>query len=127
MKRVVLPLLALALVAGACGGKEDKNKIDQNVGPVSTSSTSALGVNTSTTLALAAGSRVIAVVLSGHGHDGATGATAVHRMGGTVLASDQASSRAFSMPSATIERDNATDHIVHLDDIGEMLNRLVSA
>ena len=60
MKRVVLPLLALALVAGACGGKDDKDKIDQNVGPVSTSSTSALGVNTSTTLALAAGSTTTA-------------------------------------------------------------------
>jgi hypothetical protein len=57
--RVGVVVLACALVAGACGGKEDKNKIDQNVGPVSTSSTAA-GVNTSTTLSLAAGSTTTA-------------------------------------------------------------------
>jgi two-component system chemotaxis response regulator CheB len=55
-----------------------------------------------TTLAIAAGPRAIAVVLSGTGHDGATGATAVHRFGGTVLATDEASSQSFAMPSATI-------------------------
>jgi two-component system chemotaxis response regulator CheB len=78
-----------------------------------------------TTLALAAGRRVIAVVLSGHGHDGATGASVVHRMGGTVLASDRASSQAFSMPSATIESDN-TDHVAHLDTIGALLTAMVT-
>lgn len=36
-----------------------------------------------TTLALAARIRAVAVVLSGHGTDGATGATAVHHFGGT--------------------------------------------
>ena len=39
-----------------------------------------------TTLALAYGQRVSAVVLSGGGNDAATGATAVHRFGGTVIA-----------------------------------------
>jgi two-component system, chemotaxis family, protein-glutamate methylesterase/glutaminase len=80
-----------------------------------------------TTLALAARDRAIAVVLSGHGHDGATGATVVHRMGGTVLASDQASSMAFSMPLATIERDSATDHVLDLDEIGPRLDSMVRA
>lgn len=80
-----------------------------------------------TTLALAVGARAIAVVLSGQGHDGATGATAVHQFGGTVLATDEASSEAFSMPSATIDRDHAVDHIVHLDAIAELLVALVSA
>jgi two-component system chemotaxis response regulator CheB len=78
------------------------------------------------TLATAAGARVIAVVLSGQGHDGATGATAVHRFGGTVLATDKTSSTAFAMPSATITRDSAIDHVVDLDDVSGLLVRLVT-
>ena len=80
-----------------------------------------------TTLALAAGPRVIAVVLSGRGHDGATGATAVHRFGGTVLASDEASSYAFAMPSATIDRNHVIDYVVDLDKLPELLTMLVNA
>jgi two-component system chemotaxis response regulator CheB len=79
------------------------------------------------TLATALGSRAIAVVLSGGGHDGATGATAVHRLGGTVIASDRDSSSTFSMPLATIERDHAIDAILDLDDIGAHLAALVTA
>jgi two-component system, chemotaxis family, protein-glutamate methylesterase/glutaminase len=48
-----------------------------------------------TSLALVAGHRTIAVVLSGLGHDGATGAMALHRFGGAVIASDRASSAHF--------------------------------
>lgn len=80
-----------------------------------------------TTLAVAAGSRVIAVVLTGRGNDAATGASAVHRFGGTVIASSLASSTQQSMPQATMTRDNATDHIVALDDVAELLRALVTA
>lgn len=80
-----------------------------------------------TTLAIAAGARVIAVVLSGTGHDGATGATAVHRFGGTVLATDAASSQSFAMPSATIGRDSAIDHVVDLDALPAVLMALINA
>jgi two-component system chemotaxis response regulator CheB len=80
-----------------------------------------------TTLALAAGAQVIAVVLSGQGHDGATGATAVHAFGGAVVASDEASSTYFSMPGATIERDGIIDHVVTLDQIGGLVGSLVLA
>jgi two-component system chemotaxis response regulator CheB len=55
-------------------------------------------------LAVVAGPRTIAVVLSGKGNDGATGATAVHDFGGVVIAADQLSSEEFSMPAATIGR-----------------------
>jgi two-component system chemotaxis response regulator CheB len=79
------------------------------------------------TLATAVGPSAIAVVLSGGGHDGATGATAVHRYGGTVLASDAASSESFSMPLAAIERDHAVDHVVDLDAIPGLLQELVAA
>jgi two-component system, chemotaxis family, protein-glutamate methylesterase/glutaminase len=80
-----------------------------------------------TTLAIACGPRATAVVLSGGGHDGATGATAVHHFGGTVLASNEASSTHFSMPQATIERDSAIDQIVALDDIGDVLASMVAS
>jgi two-component system, chemotaxis family, protein-glutamate methylesterase/glutaminase len=39
-----------------------------------------------TTLATACRPRAAAVVLSGGGHAGATGATAIHRLGGTMIA-----------------------------------------
>lgn len=78
-----------------------------------------------TSLALCVGPRAVAVVLSGAGHDGATGASAVHDFGGVVIAADEASSQQFSMPKATIGRDDATDHICHVDDIAELLTMLV--
>lgn len=79
------------------------------------------------TLATAAGPRAIAVILSGGGHDGATGATAVHVCGGTVIASDQTSSLHYSMPLAAIRRDQAVDRILPLDDIAAALEDLTGA
>jgi two-component system chemotaxis response regulator CheB len=79
-----------------------------------------------TTLAIAAGTRVIAVVLSGAGNDAATGATAVHHFGGTVVASSVATSEYSAMPQATIGRDHAINHIVALDDVAGLLLRLVT-
>lgn len=79
-----------------------------------------------TTLALAAGPRAIAVVLSGGGIDAATGATAVHSLGGFVLVSDEASSENFSMPAATIARDGITDVVLPLSGIAAALADLVS-
>jgi len=77
------------------------------------------------TLATAAGPRAVAVVLSGHGNDGATGATAIHRFGGIVIASDAATSTVFAMPHATISRDETVDHVVPLDQIPALLVALV--
>jgi two-component system chemotaxis response regulator CheB len=79
------------------------------------------------TLAVTCGARAIAVVLSGRGNDAATGASAVHRFGGTVIASTALSSTQASMPQATIDRDNAVDHVVPLDDIAELLHTLTAA
>jgi len=79
-----------------------------------------------TSLALALGPRAVAVVLSGHGIDGATGATAVHHFGGLVIASDEASSTEFSMPSATIDRATIVDHTTALDDIPALLMALTA-
>jgi two-component system chemotaxis response regulator CheB len=79
------------------------------------------------TLAASAGKRVIAVVLSGRGNDGATGASAVHRFGGTVIACTAVSSTEAAMPQATIDRDNAVDHVVSLGDIAALLQTLTTA
>ena len=80
-----------------------------------------------TSLALSVGARAVAVVLSGHGIDGATGATAVHRFGGIVIASDEESSTEFSMPRATIIRDTILDHVIALDAIPALLVALATA
>ncbi|WP_345415256.1 chemotaxis protein CheB [Actinomycetospora chlora] len=78
-----------------------------------------------TTLAVTAGSRVVAVVLSGRGNDGATGAVAVHDLGGTVLATDRASSAYFAMPEAAIGRDDAVDLVLPVTRIAAVLVDLV--
>lgn len=77
-------------------------------------------------MATALGSGAVAVVLSGGGHDGATGATAVHVHGGTVLATSEATSAVFSMPDATIRRDHAIDAVVDLADLPGALVPLVA-
>jgi two-component system chemotaxis response regulator CheB len=79
------------------------------------------------TLALAAGPRAIAVVLTGRGNDAATGATAVHKLGGTVIASSLATSAQPAMPQATIEREGVIDHVVPLETVGQLLIELVTA
>lgn len=77
-----------------------------------------------TSMALCLGRRAVAVVLSGYGNDGATGATAVHRFGGTVIASDEATSAVFAMPSAAIRRDEIVDHVVPVLEIAGLLRKL---
>jgi two-component system chemotaxis response regulator CheB len=79
-----------------------------------------------TSLALTAGPRAIAVVLTGHGTDGAIGSAAVHRFGGVVIASDEPTSLHFAMPSATINKHLTTDHILALDDVAALLITLTS-
>jgi CheB methylesterase len=79
------------------------------------------------TRATACGPLATAVVLSGGGHDGVTGATAIHRLGGTVIASSEVTSDHFVMPQATIERAHFVDHIAELDDIAGVLRTVVAA
>jgi two-component system chemotaxis response regulator CheB len=78
-----------------------------------------------TTMALTLGPCAIAVILTGRGHDGATGACAVHRFGGTVVATDEATSARFEMPSAAISRDDIVDIVVPLDEVAPLLCKLV--
>jgi two-component system chemotaxis response regulator CheB len=69
-------------------------------------------------------SRAIAVVLTGGDGDGADGVKAIKLMGGTVIAQDQATSQAFSMPRSAIATGDV-DFILPLDKIGPKLVALV--
>jgi two-component system chemotaxis response regulator CheB len=78
------------------------------------------------TLALAAGSRSVAVIHSGSGQDGATGATAVHQFGGTVIVADPATCAYREMSQAAIERDDIVDRVVPVDDLPAVLAALAT-
>ena len=80
-----------------------------------------------TSLALVAGHRTIAVILSGSGSDGATGAVAVHDFGGTVIAADKTSSAYYAMPEAAIGRDDAVNHVLPVDEIPALLISLTQS
>lgn len=58
------------------------------------------------TLAVALGPRVIAVVLTGRGDDGALGAQAVSAFGGRTLVQDEGSAVEYGMPLATLRADS---------------------
>ncbi len=70
------------------------------------------------------GPRAVGVVLSGGGRSGATGAKAIHDVGGTVIAQDQATSRHFSMPRAAIDA-GAVTNVLPIDRIAEQLTQLM--
>jgi two-component system chemotaxis response regulator CheB len=81
-----------------------------------------------TSMALSLGPLATAVIMSGAGNDGATGATAIHKHGGLVLTSDQLTSAHWSMPRAAIERDQAVDDVVPVHHLAEaVVKRLVTA
>jgi two-component system, chemotaxis family, protein-glutamate methylesterase/glutaminase len=68
--------------------------------------------------------QVIGVVLSGSGSDGAMGVKAIKKMGGTVIAQDEATSEFFSMPNAAIQT-GCVDFILPLREIPPALVTLV--
>ena len=70
--------------------------------------------------------RAIAVVLTGTRHDGASGALAIKRAGGRVLAQDAATSVAFGMPEAAIAT-GCVDFVLPLPTIAPALVALTMA
>lgn len=52
------------------------------------------------------GPRLLAVVLTGTGDDGAVGAQVVHHYGGRTLVQDEATAQAYGMPAATVLADS---------------------
>ena len=68
--------------------------------------------------------RAIATVLTGTGSDGSMGVKAIKKMGGTVIAQDEASAEFFGMPGAAIQT-GSVDFILPLDEIASALISLV--
>ncbi|GIF21657.1 two-component system chemotaxis response regulator CheB [Actinoplanes tereljensis] len=75
--------------------------------------------------ARAAGTRVIAVVLSGNRDDGAVGAEAVAVAGGVVVVQEPGDALNDSMPRAVLNRLDP-DHLVGAADLGALLVRLTA-
>lgn len=69
--------------------------------------------------------RSIAVILTGADVDGAEGVKAIKKMGGTVIAQDEATSKVFGMPGAAIAT-GCVDFILPIDRIAEAIVNLVS-
>lgn len=74
--------------------------------------------------AIACGSRVIGVVLTGLLDDGTDGLIAIKRAGGLSVVQDPADAEWPSMPRMALERDHV-DHCLPLADIPALLGRLV--
>lgn len=70
------------------------------------------------------GEGLIAVVLTGTGSDGAEGARAVHRAGGTVVIQDPATAEFGGMPGSLAP--NTVDIVAELDRIGPILGELLA-
>ncbi len=70
------------------------------------------------------GARVIGVILTGMGEDGAQGLLAMRRAGARTIAQDEASCVVFGMPKAAIAL-GAADHVVPLERIGHQMLSLV--
>lgn len=67
--------------------------------------------------------RLVAVLLTGMGQDGAEGMAALKTAGGLNIAQDEGSSAVFGMPRAAIQL-NAVHQILPLGEIPSILNRL---
>jgi two-component system chemotaxis response regulator CheB len=74
----------------------------------------------------AAGSRVVAALLTGMGSDGAVGMQAILRAGGRTIAQDEATSVVFGMPRAAIDL-RAAEQVVPLPRIAEAIVKAVAA
>ena len=70
------------------------------------------------------GSAVLALVLTGMGHDGAKGAVRIADAGGAVIAQDEATSVVWGMPGAAIEA-GACAAVLPLDEIGRKTSNVL--
>lgn len=71
------------------------------------------------------GTRILGVVLTGMGRDGARGMAAIKQAGGKTIAQDRSTSTIYSMPRVVAEEGNA-DYILPVDRIGESITKIVS-
>ena len=70
------------------------------------------------------GAKVVGVVLTGGGKDGAAGCREIRDAGGVTIAQDRRSSSFFAMPRAAIEA-GAVDRVLALDDIAPAIVEIV--
>lgn len=70
------------------------------------------------------GSSVLAVVLTGMGHDGADGVKTIAAGGGAVIAQDEASSVVWGMPGAAAQTGQCND-ILPLQEIGPKIAKIL--
>ncbi len=78
------------------------------------------------TLAVTCGTRALAVILTGMGHDGQAGVHAIAHCGGTVLAQDEASSDFSSMPAAAVTTGRV-QQVLAVEAIAEAILKHVNA
>lgn len=76
------------------------------------------------TLAATMGPRTVAVVLTGAGQDGATGAVAVDLLGGATLVEDPTTAYTSGMPDAVLSRHRPSA-VLPVDDIGPALQDMI--
>ncbi|HVR10859.1 MAG TPA: chemotaxis-specific protein-glutamate methyltransferase CheB [Thermoanaerobaculia bacterium] len=79
-----------------------------------------------TSAAAATGGRLVAVLLTGMGLDGAAGMAELAQAGVHTIAQDRATSVIFGMPRAAIEAGSATE-VLALENIGPRLRELLAA
>jgi two-component system, chemotaxis family, protein-glutamate methylesterase/glutaminase len=72
------------------------------------------------------GERVIGIILTGTGFDGATGIRAVKRMGGTTIVQDPAQAAHSGMPHAA-HATGCVDYVLALDEIGPTIVQMVAS
>lgn len=77
-------------------------------------------------MAIVAGKKSIAALLTGMGRDGAQGLLAIQQAGGETIAQDEASSVVWGMPKSAVEL-NATNHVLALENIGEFIIKKIQA
>jgi two-component system chemotaxis response regulator CheB len=74
-------------------------------------------------LVQAFGAKLLSVILTGMGRDGADGCVLTHKAGGTVLTQDEATSVVWGMPGA-VAHTGIADAILPLGEIGPTIQRI---
>jgi len=72
------------------------------------------------------GRRVIGVILSGSGHDGARGVKVLQEAGGFSLAQDPTSAEFDGMPNSAIE-SGAVNRVLDIEEIAILINKIVNS
>ncbi len=70
------------------------------------------------------GAATVAVILTGMGSDGTTGARLVHSAGGHVIAEDESTSVVWGMPRSVVEA-GAANQVVPLPDVAAAIDKIV--